>query len=114
MKWLPVDIYIGGSEHATMHLLYFRFIAKVLFDAGWVPADEPVVRLYHHGMVRDEKGEVMSNSEGNALSPSDLMDQWGVDSCRLAMFFFAPSNIDINWKEDGPPRPSPVLRLEPV
>jgi leucyl-tRNA synthetase len=100
-KWLPVDIYIGGAEHATMHLLYFRFIAKVLFDAGWVPSDEPVVRLYHHGMVCDEKGEIMSKSKGNVVSPADLMDQWGVDSCRLAMFFFAPSNIDIKWKEDG-------------
>src|SRR5678815_1294546 len=101
-KWLPVDIYIGGAEHACMHLLYFRFIAKVLFDAGWVPSDEPVVRLYHQGMVCDEKGEVMSKSKGNAISPSDIMDEWGVDVCRLAMFFFAAFNIAIKWKEDGP------------
>src|SRR5678815_4291578 len=100
-KWLPVDIYIGGAEHACMHLLYFRFIAKVLFDTGWVPTDEPVSRLYHHGMVCDEKGEIMSKSKGNVVSPSHIMDEWGVDVARLAMFFFAPSNIDIKWKEDG-------------
>jgi leucyl-tRNA synthetase len=100
-KWLPVDIYVGGAEHACMHLLYFRFIAKVLFDTGWIPSDEPVVRLYHHGMVCDENGDIMSKSKGNAIPPAEIMDQWGVDVCRLAMFFFAPSNIDIKWKEDG-------------
>jgi leucyl-tRNA synthetase len=100
-KWLPVDLYIGGAEHACMHLLYFRFIAKVLFDAGWVPTDEPVVNLYHQGMVCDEHGDIMSKSKGNAISPSEIMDQWGVDVCRLAMFAFAPSDIDIKWKHDG-------------
>jgi leucyl-tRNA synthetase len=99
--WLPVDLYIGGAEHACMHLLYFRFIAKVLFDAGWVPTDEPVVNLYHQGMVCDEKGDIMSKSKGNAISPSEIMDEWGVDVCRLAMFAFAPSDIDIKWKQDG-------------
>jgi leucyl-tRNA synthetase len=100
-KWLPVDLYIGGAEHACMHLLYFRFIAKVLFDAGWVPTDEPVVRLYHQGMVADEHGETMSKSKGNAVSPTEIMNQWGVDVSRLAMFFFAPSDAEIKWKEDG-------------
>jgi leucyl-tRNA synthetase len=99
--WLPVDLYIGGAEHACMHLLYFRFIAKVLFDQGWVPTDEPVVRLYHQGMVADEHGDIMSKSKGNAVSPTEIMDQWGVDVCRLAMFFFAPSDAEIKWKEDG-------------
>jgi leucyl-tRNA synthetase len=100
-KWLPVDLYIGGAEHACMHLLYFRFIAKVLFDAGWVPTDEPVVRLYHQGMVADEHGDTMSKSKGNAVSPTEIMDRWGVDVSRLAMFFFAPSDAEIKWKEDG-------------
>jgi leucyl-tRNA synthetase len=100
-KWLPVELYIGGAEHACMHLLYFRFIAKVLFDAGWVPTDEPVINLYHQGMVCDENGDIMSKSKGNAISPSEIMDQWGVDVCRLAMFAFAPSDIDIKWKQDG-------------
>jgi leucyl-tRNA synthetase len=99
--WLPVDLYIGGAEHACMHLLYFRFIAKVLFDAGWVPTDEPVVRLFHQGMVADAQGETMSKSRGNAVSPAEIMDRWGVDVCRLAMFFFAPSGDEIRWKEDG-------------
>jgi leucyl-tRNA synthetase len=100
-KWLPVDLYIGGAEHTNMHLLYFRFIAKVLYDAGWVPTDEPVIHLYHQGMVCDENGDIMSKSKGNAISPSEIMDQWGVDVCRLAMFAFAPSDIDIKWKQDG-------------
>lgn len=99
--WLPVDLYIGGAEHACMHLLYFRFIAKVLHDNGWVPTDEPVVRLFHQGMVADEKGETMSKSKGNAVSPQEIMDRWGVDVSRLAMFFFAPSDAEIKWKEDG-------------
>jgi leucyl-tRNA synthetase len=84
-----------------MHLLYFRFIAKVLFDAGWVPTDEPVLQLYHQGMVCDENGDIMSKSKGNAVSPTEIMDQWGVDVCRLAMFAFAPSDLDIKWKQDG-------------
>ncbi len=100
-KWLPVDLYIGGAEHACMHLLYFRFVAKVLHDAGFVPSDEPVVRLVHQGMVCDKDGDIMSKSKGNAISPTEIMDRWGVDVCRLAMFFFAPSDTDIKWKEDG-------------
>jgi leucyl-tRNA synthetase len=100
-KWLPVDLYIGGAEHACMHLLYFRFIAKVLFDAGYVPTDEPVVRLFNQGMVADEKGEIMSKSKGNVVSPAEIMDRWGVDVCRLAMLFFAPSGDEIKWKEEG-------------
>jgi leucyl-tRNA synthetase len=66
-----------------------------------VPTDEPVVNLYHQGMVCDEKGDIMSKSKGNAISPSEIMDEWGVDACRLAMFAFAPSDIDIKWKQDG-------------
>ncbi len=100
-KWLPVDLYIGGAEHACMHLLYFRFIAKVLYDAGLVPTDEPVLRLLHQGMVGDERGEVMSKSKGNAVSPAEILDRWGVDVCRLAMLFFAPSDAEIKWREDG-------------
>ncbi len=100
-KWLPVDLYIGGDEHACMHLLYFRFIAKVLFDAGFVPTDEPVLRLYHQGMVADAGGVTMSKSRGNAVSPQEIMDRWGVDVARLAMFAFAPSDGQIKWKEDG-------------
>lgn len=100
-KWLPVDLYIGGVEHACGHLMYFRFITKVLFDMGHLPTDEPVVRLYNHGMVLDAAGEVMSKSTGNVVSPKEIMDKWGVDVCRIAMLFFAPSDAEIRWKESG-------------
>lgn len=99
--WAPIDLYIGGVEHACMHLLYFRFITKVLYEAGWVPCDEPATRLFNHGMVLDAQGQVMSKSKGNAVSPSELFDKWGVDVARLAMLFFAPSDAEIRWSEDG-------------
>jgi leucyl-tRNA synthetase len=100
-RWLPVDLYIGGDEHATGHLLYFRFFTKVLHDAGWLDVDEPVRRLFHHGMVMDAGGEVMSKSKGNVVSPAELFDRDGVDVPRLAMLFFAPSSDEILWSEQG-------------
>jgi leucyl-tRNA synthetase len=100
-EWLPVDLYIGGSEHACGHLIYFRFITKVLHDAGWFTFDEPVKRLFNHGMVLDVNGEVMSKSKGNVVSPRQLMEEWGVDVSRLAMLFFAPSDWEIRWHEKG-------------
>ncbi len=99
--WMPVDLYIGGNEHATGHLIYFRFITKVLYDAGWVPVKEPVKKLFHHGMVYDEKGEVMSKSKGNVVSPVVLIDEWGVDIPRTAMLFFAPPDREILWSDKG-------------
>ncbi len=99
--WMPVDLYIGGNEHATGHLIYFRFITKVLHDAGWVPVKEPVRKLFHHGMVYDEKGEVMSKSKGNVVSPVVLIDEWGVDVPRTAMLFFAPPDREILWSDKG-------------
>jgi leucyl-tRNA synthetase len=100
-NWLPVDLYIGGDEHATGHLLYFRFFTKVLHEAGWLEIDEPVVRLFHHGMVMDAQGEIMSKSKGNVVSPAELFDRDGVDVPRLAMLFFAPSSDEIAWNEQG-------------
>ncbi|MBZ0110830.1 MAG: leucine--tRNA ligase [Thermoanaerobaculia bacterium] len=100
-KWLPVDYYIGGDEHATGHLLYFRFFTQVLHDAGWLDIEEPVVRLFHHGMVMDDKGEVMSKSKGNVVAPAELFARDGVDIPRLAMLFFAPSADEILWNEKG-------------
>ncbi|MBI2933835.1 MAG: leucine--tRNA ligase [Planctomycetes bacterium] len=100
-KWAPVDLYVGGVEHATGHCLYFRFITKVLHDLGWCPVDEPALRLFNHGMVLDAKGEVMSKSRGNVVSPQAIMDKYGVDVARLAMFFFAPSRDEIRWMEEG-------------
>ncbi len=100
-EWLPIDLYIGGDEHATGHLLYFRFFTKVLFDAGWLPVEEPVSRLVHQGMVADAQGETMSKSKGNVVSPGDLFARDGVDVPRLAMLFFAPSDAEILWSEAG-------------
>jgi leucyl-tRNA synthetase len=100
-RWLPVDLYVGGVEHATGHLLYFRFFTKVLHDAGWLEIDEPVVRLFNHGMVLDEQGEVMSKSKGNVVAPVSLFERYGADVSRLAMFFFAPSEDQILWNEKG-------------
>ena len=100
-KWLPVDYYIGGDEHATGHLLYFRFFTQVLYDAGWLDIEEPVTRLFHHGMVMDGEGDVMSKSKGNAIAPAELFARDGVDVPRLAMLFFAPSADEILWNEKG-------------
>ncbi|HVS02586.1 MAG TPA: leucine--tRNA ligase [Thermoanaerobaculia bacterium] len=100
-RWLPIDLYIGGDTHATGHLLYFRFFTKVLYDAGYLPVDEPAVRLVHQGMVMDAGGEVMSKSKGNVVSPGELFDRDGVDIPRLAMLFFAPSQDEILWNEKG-------------
>ncbi len=100
-QWLPVDLYIGGAEHTNGHLIYFRFITKVLKDMGYVPCDEPVKTLFHHGMVLDDQGDIMSKSKGNAVSPVELIDEWGVDIPRLAMLFFAPPHKEILWTEKG-------------
>ncbi|MCD6418328.1 leucine--tRNA ligase [bacterium] len=103
-KWLPIDLYIGGAEHATGHLIYFRFVHKVLFDQGYIPnsaGDEPAKRLFNHGMVLDEKGEVMSKSKGNVVSPVELIDDVGVDAARVAMLFFAPPEREILWSKSG-------------
>ncbi|MBI5778518.1 MAG: leucine--tRNA ligase [Planctomycetes bacterium] len=100
-KWLPVDLYIGGAEHACGHLIYFRFITKVLHDLGYLKIDEPVKRLFNHGMVLDAQGEVMSKSKGNAVSPREIIEDFGVDAGRLAMFFAAPSEAEILWSKNG-------------
>jgi len=100
-KWAPVDLYIGGVEHARGHCLYFRFITKFAYDQGWCPVDEPALRLFNHGMVADEHGDIMSKRKGNVVSPTDIFDKYGVDVARLAMFFFAPSEDEIKWSEKG-------------
>lgn len=98
-KWTPVDLYIGGSEHACMHLIYFRFAHKFLKDRGYLSSEEPALRLFNHGMVLDEKGEIMSKSKGNVVSPISLMKSHGVDAARLAMFFAAPSEKEVLWSD---------------
>ncbi len=99
--WLPVDLYIGGSEHATGHLIYFRFLTKVLKDAGYLSCEEPATALVNHGMVRDREGVKMSKRLGNATSPIEVMNEYGVDALRLAMFFFAPTKDAISWNDDA-------------
>jgi leucyl-tRNA synthetase len=100
-EWLPVDKYIGGIEHATGHLLYFRFFTKFLYDINWLPVDEPAIELFNHGMVLDAKGEVMSKSKGNVVSPLELMDNQGVDVSRIAMYFSAPSEREVLWTNEA-------------
>ena len=100
-KWLPVDLYIGGAEHACGHLIYFRFVTKVLHDMGYLNFDEPVKRLFNHGMVLDGEGEVMSKSKGNAASPQEIITDYGVDVGRVAMFFAAPSEAELLWNDRG-------------
>jgi leucyl-tRNA synthetase len=100
-KWLPIDLYIGGAEHACGHLIYFRFITKVLHDSGYLNFDEPAIRLFNHGMVLDEKGEVMSKSKGNVSSPTEIIREYGVDVGRIAMFFAAPSEAEVLWNKRG-------------
>jgi len=100
-QWLPVDKYVGGAEHATGHLLYFRLFTKFLYDIKWLPVDEPTIGLFNHGMVLDSKGDVMSKSKGNVISPIELMSQKGVDVSRIAVYFAAPSEKEILWTGEG-------------
>ncbi|MFH1701567.1 MAG: leucine--tRNA ligase [Candidatus Zixiibacteriota bacterium] len=99
-KWMPIDQYIGGAEHAVGHLIYFRFFTKFLKDIGLLNVDEPVLKLYNHGMVNDEFGDKMSKTKGNVVSPIELIENSGGDITRLAMFFKAPSNVPVNWTDD--------------
>ncbi len=98
-KWMPADLYIGGAEHACMHLIYFRFFQKFLKNRGFVQNSEPAVKLFNHGMVLDDKGEIMSKSKGNVVSPVHLIKEHGVDTTRLAMFFACPSDKEVLWSD---------------
>jgi leucyl-tRNA synthetase len=95
-RWMPVDTYSGGIEHAILHLLYARFITKVLFDLGLVTFTEPFKRLVNQGMVYF-KGGAFSKSRGNVVEPLPLIEQWGADSVRLAMMFASPPEDDMDW-----------------
>jgi leucyl-tRNA synthetase len=99
--WMPIDLYVGGITHATGHLIYFRFFNKFLKDIGLIDCDEPSQRLFNHGMVSDAKGEVMSKSKGNVVSPIDVMEEHGTDIARLAMYFTAPSEKEVLWSNEG-------------
>ena len=100
-RWLPVDQYIGGIEHAILHLLYSRFFTKVLRDMGMLDFDEPFTNLLCQGMVLDSKGEVMSKSKGNVVSPEEMIENYGADAVRTAMLFMGPVDKEKLWNEDS-------------
>ena len=95
--FMPVDLYLGGDEHAVGHLLYARFWTKVLFDAGVIPVDEPFQRLVHQGMILGEDGEKMSKSRGNVINPDDVVSKYGADTLRLYEMFMGPLERDKPW-----------------
>ncbi|MFA6538046.1 MAG: leucine--tRNA ligase [Negativicutes bacterium] len=98
--WMPVDQYIGGIEHAVLHLLYSRFIVKVLHDCGYISTDEPFRNLLTQGMVIKD-GSKMSKSKGNVVSPDEIIEKYGADTARLFILFAAPPERDLDWNEQG-------------
>ncbi len=99
--WMPVNMYIGGTEHAVLHLLYARFWHKVLFDLGYVSTREPFVKLYHQGMVLGEDFNKMSKSKGNVVNPDDVVHDFGADSFRLFEMFLGPLAAAKPWSPKG-------------
>ncbi|MCI5595513.1 MAG: class I tRNA ligase family protein, partial [Lachnospiraceae bacterium] len=100
-KYLPVDMYIGGVEHAVLHLLYSRFYTKFLYDIGVIDFDEPFKKLFNQGMITGKNGIKMSKSKGNVVSPDDLVRDYGCDSLRLYELFVGPPELDSEWDERG-------------
>ncbi|MFA5644935.1 MAG: leucine--tRNA ligase [Candidatus Ratteibacteria bacterium] len=105
-KWLPVACYVGGIEHAILHLLYARFFTKVLFDLGYIGFDEPFSKLFNQGMVckyseKTEKLEKMSKSKGNVVNPDSLVKRYGTDTVRLYELFIGPPEVDAEWNDNG-------------
>ena len=100
-KYLPVDMYIGGVEHAVLHLLYSRFYTKFLYDIGVIDFDEPFHRLFNQGMITGKNGIKMSKSKGNVVSPDDLVRDYGCDSLRLYELFVGPPELDSEWDDRG-------------
>jgi len=98
--WMPVDQYIGGIEHAVLHLLYSRFFTKVLRDLGFLTIDEPFMNLLTQGMVIKD-GAKMSKSKGNVVDPDDMLDRYGADTTRLFSLFASPPEKDLEWTEKG-------------
>jgi leucyl-tRNA synthetase len=96
-RWLPVDLYIGGAEHAVMHLLYARFWHKVLYDLGHVSTPEPFQKLFNQGMILGENGEKMSKSRGNVINPDDIVSEYGADTLRLYEMFMGPLDATKPW-----------------
>jgi leucyl-tRNA synthetase len=100
-KYLPVDMYIGGVEHAVLHLLYSRFYTKFLYDIGVVDFDEPFTKLFNQGMITGKNGIKMSKSKGNVVSPDDLVRDYGCDSLRMYELFVGPPELDAEWDDRG-------------
>lgn len=100
-RWLPVDIYIGGAEHAVLHLLYARFWHKFLYDLGVVPTKEPFQKLFNQGMILGGNNEKMSKSRGNVVNPDDVVTQYGADTLRMYEMFMGPLDASIAWSENG-------------
>ncbi|MBC2164021.1 leucine--tRNA ligase [Listeria booriae] len=100
-KWLPVDVYIGGAEHAVLHLLYARFWHKFLYDIGVVPTKEPFQKLFNQGMILGGNNEKMSKSRGNVVNPDDVVEQYGADTLRLYEMFMGPLEASIPWNANG-------------
>ncbi len=99
--WMPVNLYLGGAEHAVLHLLYARFWHKVLFDLGYVSTREPFVRLYHQGMILGEDSNKMSKSKGNVVNPDEVIENYGADSLRLFEMFLGPLSATKPWSTNG-------------
>ena len=98
--WLPVDLYVGGIEHAVLHLLYSRFYIKFLYDIGVVDFEEPFTRLFNQGMVTKD-GAKMSKSKGNVVNPDELVEHYGADSLRIYELFIGPPEVDSEWMDNG-------------
>jgi leucyl-tRNA synthetase len=98
--WFPIDLYVGGIEHAILHLIYSRFWTKVMRDLGLVPFDEPVTRLFPQGMVHKD-GEVMSKSKGNTVAPDDVIREYGADTLRLYILSVAPPELHMEWSTEN-------------
>ncbi|WP_296113919.1 leucine--tRNA ligase [uncultured Limosilactobacillus sp.] len=99
--WSPVDLYVGGAEHAVLHLLYARFWHKVLYDLGYVPTPEPFMKLVNQGMILGANHEKMSKSKGNVVNPDDIVNQYGADTLRLYEMFMGPIEESVPWDEKG-------------
>jgi leucyl-tRNA synthetase len=100
-RWLPVDLYVGGAEHAVMHLLYARFWTKVLADAGLIAFREPFPRLRSQGILHAADGKRMSKSRGNVVTPDEVVERHGADALRIYLLFMAPFDRNVNWDEEG-------------
>ena len=99
--WMPVDLYVGGPEHAVGHLLYSRFWNNFLYNKGYVPVKEPFAKLRHQGMILGTNGEKMSKSKGNVINPDDMVKQYGADSLRVYEMFMGPIESAKPWDPNG-------------